>query len=389
MKINLRVFSVAALLLLISCAQNSPSSGSCASHLRALLDVGSGSTKLNLSEVSICDSNVRVVRVLDDQSSVDLPLEAGKDSRGALSPEVQTRGLAVIQSLRDKAVATAQTVAPKFKTIEFAAVGTQAFRTATNAQEFAARVQTLGITLVALPQQREGEFGYLGVKQKGAPETCKGREILVWDVGGGSMQLTTVDAKGTFQVQALKFGAEFFKMKLIHDLHLSNHIKSCPSLALTPNPIGWKNSSRAETLAQDLAQGNLPKDYQVSNITQCVVGIGGVHAKAIEASVSRLWPKIKSCTCGSDSSCTHHENSYTKKELQCLGLWLSDKNDCDPDLKGPYSTTAVSNIYLILGFMERLKLNQVEVMNVSMGTNLVQDTTTLKWSSIPIPSKEK
>ncbi|NJL25170.1 MAG: hypothetical protein HC902_08325 [Calothrix sp. SM1_5_4] len=55
----------------------------CDRRLRAVFDVGSGSTKMNLAEVEICSGKVRVLRTLDDQSSLDVPLEAGKDAQGA------------------------------------------------------------------------------------------------------------------------------------------------------------------------------------------------------------------------------------------------------------------------------------------------------------------
>ena len=374
---------------LAGCSHSQVQDVGCVKKIRALMDVGSGSTKLNLSEVAVCGSDVRVLQVLDDQTNVALPLEGGKSadsfSAGALDRAVDT-----LRGLRDQALITVRAKAPAYKAVDFAAVGTHALRTARNGAELSERVKALGFSIRPLSQQKEGESGYLGAKQKGISEICKDKAPVIWDVGGGSMQFTTESASSTreLQVQGLSVGAESFKKRLLGDAQNGRPRKTCDLNQPSPNPIGWKNSSRAEHSAETLAGLNLEPNFQSRIAGRCIVGIGGVHEKAIEAQIQRQWPRIKGCACGTNTACTHTDSAYTKKELQCLALYLSEKSDCDPELKGPYSSTAVSNAYLILGFMEYLKIDQVRVMNVSMGNFLVLDASLLEWSSVPILTSE-
>lgn len=374
---------------LFGCAQKPLTDNSCEPRLRALIDVGSGSTKLNLSEVAVCPTGSRLLRVIDDQVSIPVALEAGRDSTGAFTPEVQERAVKAIADLRDKALNLVAEKAAGYKSVDFAAIGTQAFRSASNAASLAEKVKALGISLIAISQQNEGEHGYSSVARVGHGEACKQRNLVAWDVGGASMQISSLDSKSNIQVLPIPYGAENFKRKLLATLPPAKAKRSCTQSKDSPNPIGWTNSARAIKAGTDMARSSLPPGFQMNSRTECVIGIGGVHTKAIEAKIQDAFPAIRSCVCGTEIGCVHFENTYTRKELQCLALYLSDKTDCDPEIKGPYSTTSVSNVFMILGFMELLKIDQVQTLNVNIGRDLVLENSTLPWQPIAITKTDK
>jgi exopolyphosphatase/guanosine-5'-triphosphate,3'-diphosphate pyrophosphatase len=338
----------------------------CKPELRAILDVGSGTTKLGISEVNACTGQVSVLRTVDEES-VPLPLEANKDKDGKITPEGLKLADEAIVHLKRDAIDRAKHLAPAYKEIRFAAAGTHAFRTATNQGELAARFAAAGIPITALTQEQEAKIGAWAV------EACAGRPMLVWDVGGGSMQFTIVKKDGTSSFFGLPLGAEKFKQSVIEDLHLKRNPK-CEVQGSTPNPLG-KSSAAALALAKAEA-AKVPAGFSES--WTCTVGIGGVHNKAIEAQIEAKWPKIKKCVCG-QAGCAHSRGRYRKEELACLANFFSTKTDCDPEIKGPYSTTSVTNLYLILGFMQAMNIRSVETQDVNMSHGLATDRTLLTF----------
>lgn len=384
MKTHLLLFG---LLLLSGCTSSPNVQNSCASHLRAGLDVGSGTSKLTLSEVAVCEHDVRLLRVIDDQSSVALPLEAGKDASGNFTTATLDSASQTFRDLHDKAISLAQEKAPLYKEIEFSAVGTQALRTAKNPEALIARAKAAGIPLIAITQDQEGEFGYRGALTSAtARVSCGTPEIAVWDIGGGSMQVTSApSANAPVLIEKVGFGAEAFKTRLLQTLPKHRPMKSCPTQEPSPNPIGKKQIAQAIQLAEKMAKESLKRSL-ANDAKTCWIGIGGVHSKAIEAQIRKNFAQIKSCVC-EKTDCTHEEGRYTEKELFCLAQSFSDKNDCDDSLKGPYSSTAVSNLLMVLGFMKHLGADRVTTANVTMGQSLVLDAGHLTWNTERVPKK--
>lgn len=373
-------------LLFLSLSANFAVADECQPRLRAILDVGSGSTKLNLSEVDVCPDGVHLRRTLDDQTSLDVPLEANKDQDGNIKESGVQQLLTALKKLKEVSFQKAKEEAPNLHEIEFAAVGTHAFRTAKNQATIAQQVAALGIPMVALTQKQEAQAGFEGVQAKGVP-ICAGKKLLVWDVGGGSMEWTLLSHdKNHSLVTGLPLGAESFKSKLITKLKLERPTKCAQTPS--PNPIGQSNGKRALAMAVKEAQAlpNSLRDLKSEEI--CMVGIGGVHTKAVEAHIDQNWNAIKSCVCGT-SQCRHPPHGYTLREVECLANYLAEKTDCDSEIKGPYSTTSVSNLFLIHGFLKELNIREVHTENVNMGHGLAVDRKQIRFQSQPIGSNSR
>ncbi|MBX3021189.1 MAG: hypothetical protein KF799_05875 [Bdellovibrionales bacterium] len=339
----------------------------CPTRVRAVFDVGSGSTKMNVSQVELCPDKTRVVRVLDDRSSMDVALEAGKDSSGRIPEKTIQALIGALKQLKDKAITLAKEL-PKETGIEFSAAATHALRTAANKKQVTDRIETLGIPVLVLTQEQEAIAGVSGVQGLG----CAGKPILVWDVGGGSQQWTLLGLKPEFS--GLPLGAEGFKKKLISELGLKRELK-CEARGLTPNPIGKASIKKAEEIASKEASA-LPAPLKAGD--HCVIGIGGVHNKAIAAQIEKQWSQISKCAC-TKPGCKPQADSYNRRQLECLADLLADKDDCDSTIKGPYSTTAVSNLYLVAGLMKAMKIDTVHTENVNMGHGLVLDQKLLTF----------
>jgi exopolyphosphatase/guanosine-5'-triphosphate,3'-diphosphate pyrophosphatase len=371
-------------LLLGACAHHPALENSCTPRLRALIDVGSGATKLNLSEVAVCSTDIKLLRVIEEQASVALPLEAGKDLDGGLGPTMQTRTFTAIKELRDKAKEIAREKAPKYKSMEIVAVGTHALRTAKNGTELSQKsFAATEVPLMILTQEQEGEAGFKGAIASLPKEACGEKPVMVWDVGGGSMQMTYSENADRLHVEKVGAASEAFKKKLIAELPHRRARKNCPPDAASPNPITAALAGKATKLAENTVPAEL-REHVRALPAMCWVGIGGVHSKAVAAQVQKLQPAIKTCVCGRKKDCAHQESRYTQKELRCLARVLSEKTDCDTDISGPYSTTAVSNLFLILGFMQQLHIDTVTTANVNIGHSLVAAGASLPWKTLSL-----
>lgn len=338
----------------------------CSTRARALFDVGSGSTKLTLARVKICPQGTELVDILDDQQSLPVALEAAKDRSGRIPKEAQIAAVEAVKNLRSKALQLIQEKTPDLKDIEFGAAGTHAFRTARNKSELKRRIEALGIPMNEISHREEGRAGFAGVKIKGLPKACEGKSPYVWDIGGGSWELT-----GESSSLGGEAGAEAFKKKMIGLKKNPIAPTSCDFKESTPNPIGEVALKKGEAFSRAQARTALKK-FKFDPEKNCLIGIGGVHVKAVEAQIQKQWESIAPCACPrTEAGCSHENGSYTPQELRCLANLLSSKDDCAAEIQGGYSTTAVSNLVLVLGYLEELRAPRVSTMNVNMGHALL------------------
>lgn len=156
----------------------------------------------------------------------------------------------------------------------------------------------------------------------------------------------------------------------------------CPSTGLTPNPIGVGNIPLIEKKALQVTR-RLVGDRRLEKFrAACVIGIGGVHGKAVAGQIDKQWPTLKACACPPGGTCPHQEGTFTRRELKCLIDGMSRMNDCAAEIKGPYASTSVSNLYFVQAWMDRMKVDSVRTKSINMGHFLVTDKRWLKFKSV-------
>jgi exopolyphosphatase/guanosine-5'-triphosphate,3'-diphosphate pyrophosphatase len=165
---------------------------------RAVIDMGSGTTKLLVAEV---DSTLRVLRssLYDEEREVFLAHDLSKQreklkiaagSSVPLSEEIQKDAIATVSSY----VAIAKKYGVKREDIT--GFATAVFREASNATEVLQRIKKeTGVSIAVISQQREGEVGFYTAKAMVPlvhPElsSMEDKNLCVWDSGGASFQLT-------------------------------------------------------------------------------------------------------------------------------------------------------------------------------------------------------
>lgn len=319
--------------------------------------MGSGTFKLVMGQVETCQGVSKLNRLWIEGEDRAVGLEAAKNSSGVIPESAQREALQALTDLREKARSKAKELG--ISSFEMTIVATHAVRTASNQKEILKFWRDAGFDIHPISQNEEALAGYATAHSK-APTSCNGN-TLVWDVGGGSTQFVRTSPTGP-QVTRYEIGAENFRKTLISDLRFkAKPARGCKKLDNSPNPIGKDQIA----LGREIAQKLIPKSNEPA--PQCTIGIGGVHSKAVLAQLKKNWPAVKACACPNETICDEPDKTYSKKQLTCLAENFATKTDCSPEIKGPYSPTAVSNLLLVLGVMESLDVDQVTAVSVNMG----------------------
>jgi len=130
-----------------------------------------------------------VVRIhFAEERPVPFAIEWKKSTDGRLSDAVQAQGMAVLRDLI--AICGQHGVEPSC----CRAVATEVFRKAANGEEFLRNVQAqLGLEVEVVTQDVEAELGF---RTAVALQDRPAEEVICWDSGGASFQITSLDPEG-------------------------------------------------------------------------------------------------------------------------------------------------------------------------------------------------
>lgn len=166
---------------------------------RVAIDWGSGSMRFRVADVALGDTPTQS-RLVHTYSAGVVPLLLMEDislNNGRISASMLDAGCAAIERIKEHV--------REYGPQEFSGVGTAAFRKALNGHELLERVQNeQGVRILLVNQEMEAEIGFLTALQEltsnrhSEKEVTENKNIVVWDVGNGSFQITTTS---TFQDQ--------------------------------------------------------------------------------------------------------------------------------------------------------------------------------------------
>ena len=204
---------------------------------RGAFDIGSGATKLQVSDVSI---DGLIIRTLYGE---ERPCAFGSDwlksIDGCLSPLIQDKGIQTIKDLK--------AVGDELGVESYAVIATEVFRKATNGHLFLDKVRAMGMSVTVISQEIEAELGYAtAVAYNGNHDLGA---CIAWDSGGGSFQISTLveteDVVG--ESDAYDLGSQKGKKLVMYMGALGSSIATQTLIeelqgkkladVLTPNPI--------------------------------------------------------------------------------------------------------------------------------------------------------
>lgn len=300
---------------------------------KGVLEIGSGSTKIYASVVDVCLQKVKSV-LLEKRVAMPFNEHLERSKAGILEEAALTEGVQKIQPLFQEL--------KDLKLDQTEAIATSAFRVAKNGKSFAKRLSDkLGIQVQVISQKQEAILGYLSVVSRTGNSSD---DILVWDIGGGSMQMIRRNDKSDFDFYEGSMASVPFKNEVLRKIK-----KVDQTQVFSPNPIS-PYEKETIALAQSLTQ-TVPSWVLKKGPQSQWIGIGGV----LSGSVQKQSAKDK--------------NEITLSELE--KAFYDGAKKSDSEIQSDYRITDISNMALVLGFMKSLKISKIQTLNISLGEGQV------------------
>lgn len=297
--------------------------------IRAAIDLGSGGPKIRVARVDLATH--KIIEVLQAENYfVPFQEHLARSPDKKLSQEIMAEGLSKIK----EAVAIAQSYGA-----EITILGSTFFRRALNGQDFAEQIQSeTGVKVHIIDSTLDGELSF---KAAIAKLDHPIEEIVVWALGGESIQFIWQTSEGALAMFQSNEGAVAFRNFIIEKLQRRN-IQTFKS----PNPLAIDHIHQAKAHATALSQkvDQVFKDKLRQSATK-VIGVGNGFAISIKNILSG-------------------NNPFTQEELSLVIDQLEGKEDADFGAD-PAGYIYAPNAILVLGFMEGLHIPQMEYIDVN------------------------
>jgi exopolyphosphatase/guanosine-5'-triphosphate,3'-diphosphate pyrophosphatase len=327
-----KLFRLAILFLItsVSCL----SATEAGTEIRAALDIGSGSTKISIAEVNKTTNQI-VQTLFDGSFPVPYQVSLEKSQDGSFDAEIREKGLNVFHEIKK--------MTESYGVEKIVAVATAAFREASNASEYAKEVsEKTAIDIQIITQPEEGKIAFFSAI---AVNDVSPDDIVVWDIGTGSLQITTLTEEQNFCVLLGKMGSVPFRDYVIEVLQDKD-----PTEVNTPNPISEDDFKEADRFARSLARKAYPtiKD-KIKNQRQ-VIGIGRLFYHSIRPLLT-------------------DGNQLNRKDLR--NYIAETLNKTDEELNDPYANVNLTNCILVLAYMKALHIQEVTAVDTTSAKGLL------------------
>ena len=330
--------------------------------VRAAIDIGSGTTKMVVARMNVCDNVLLQVLAPGPAEKLERIVKFKKntlttqDGRQVFSDEVIERGMQALSELKEEAV--------RYGAEEFSAVATSSFRKVNSEQALSvvARIRAeLGIPARIISQEEEARIGFFGAFMSARVLL---EDLVVWDIGGGSMQISRwISEEGRIETHMGNFASEEMHRYIIEELQHRDYTR-----VNTPNPMGTDVLLAAVGRAAEVASESLPDSFAQairSNPASRVVGIGGVHFYSNCEVMTRLTGD--GCRFGREELLHQISTNSHLTDSQLVGNGLSASID--------YAPYRISNGALTGGFMQAIGLDSVRCLKVDMSDGILIDPT--------------
>lgn len=296
---------------------------------RAAFDFGSGKIKLQVADVDT-DNHSIVQPIYADSSVVLLSEDAANDPHGCFSEEIQKQALTAAHNFKQKAI--------DLGAQEFSGLATEAYRKAPNGRQLVDKyLSELNIPVKIISQTEEGKIGFLALI---AETNLDPSQVIAWDIGGGSFQITYFDDENNIQVYMAPFGRNTTKNAIIKFVK-----KEDPSKIGSPNPMSygkWNNSLKYLNDALPQVPDSLSLKLKAADVQ--LIGISA-HPE-----------KLRNLN-------TYHLNDITDLLEERL-----NKNDSELSEIHKTPPSAISELALVYSIMHKLDVSSVNYIRTASGS---------------------
>lgn len=293
---------------------------------RAAVDIGSGGTKVAIADV---DSGSGQILQMLYETSFSVPYQASLDKSqdGTFDADTKTLGIKVMKDI--------QVLVAQYQVEKITAIATSAFRKSNNAKAFVNEVKEMtAIEIQIIPQREEGEIAFFSALSAGnqSPE-----EVIVWDIGTGSLQMTTMNEDGELIVyMGEQMGSVAFKSYIIDAIQDKE--------AETPNPISDEELKMADSYARAFGRKAYPLIKEKIQSDRPVLGIGRL-----------FYHSIRPLAAEGDVINRKGLRNFIEESL----------NKSDEELNNPFAHVDVSNCILTLAIMKALHIQEVTAIETT------------------------
>ena len=305
---------------------------------RSALDIGSGATKYKVFKINHCEKKI-VSTLFEKQYPILFKENLNKDQNVEknFSPEIFLEFETALKEVIE--------FNKTYKVVRFRGAATEAFRQSKNGAQFLAKLaEKENLQLTVISQDEEAQLGFKAAFLDSKSTDKKNK--LMWDIGGGSMQIVLFD-QNIFHSYLGKMASVSFKDLVI------NEVKKLDSTKInSPNPLSKTEVDAALVLARSNVKSIPPAIKEKISPDTEVVGVGGVFQFSLLGQLKK-------------------EDGFSLKDLKSLLVKRTNLND--EDFKSKYASTELTNIILVSGFMEELKIPQLKVRKVNLTEALVMD----------------
>lgn len=301
---------------------------------RLAIDVGSGGTKVAIADVNTETNQIEQI-ILDTSFPVPYQASLDKSSDGNFDETTKALGLKTFKEIKD--------LSEQHQVQRITAIATSAFRKANNAKEFVEEIERqTNIQVRIIPQREEGEIAYFSAMADGrfSPE-----EVVVWDIGTGSLQMTTQNAtQGISVYMGEQMGSVAFKTYIIEAIQ-DKDVEEINS----PNPLTEEDLKLADRYARAFGRKAYPIIKEKIK-TGKVVGIGRL-----------FYHSIRPLAAEGDVITRDGLRAYINEAL----------NKSDEELNNPYAYVDVSNCILTLAIMKSLHIQEIHPIETTTTRGLL------------------
>jgi exopolyphosphatase / guanosine-5'-triphosphate,3'-diphosphate pyrophosphatase len=321
-------------------------------HRRCAFDIGSGETKLAMAEVTLAGSTPRVIKLLSRKALI--PFAASlQDS--VIPDAVIEEGVRTLNELRN--------ACEILDAREYSGVATSGFRMARNASPALARLsQETRIPLRVISGEEEAALAFLAAA---AALRSNGSDLVVWDIGGGSLQFSmrafnSPVGPARYVVSSGHQGAETFRRVVAQQFQRGS--------AHGVNPLSQAEMTRAIQRARDASRDvNAEIVQHLRRGSTRVVGVGGIHTESL---VNQAGLRT------SQNRRSYHLDAVRTAARRAVGMTDEDFRHAFPENK--YPASQATNLALVLGYMEGLQIKEVIPIDVNLADGLLVDSS--HWS---------
>lgn len=300
-------------------------------EIRGGVDIGSGSTKFVLAKIDKCKKVL--LAVIDEQNFAIKFKESLHLHDNRISDELYDEAKSAVKSF---------ITSRRLSASQLRGVATEVFRQAKNGQSVIERLsRETGLAVKLIDQKKEADLGFWAVIGLTGKDP---NQVLVWDIGGGSMQMTVSRKDHLFSYLG-KLASVSFKNYVLEQKDLRRG---------SPNPIGPYTGVQTFNHAFDTAKKEVDSEIKQEAKSREVIGIGGVHYYSVREQLGRK-----------------PGSPYSLYEL------LSESNKrvnwSDKDFQGLYKETEATNLLLVGAYMKALEIETVLPMKVNLATGVLFD----------------